>query len=146
MFVLVSLNYGQLPDRIPTHFNGSGVVDGYGSKLMIWLLPIIALASYVVIRFASSIGKSGSIEKMRRMNTGFKHKSDEAVRRISEYNSHQAQWINLLTILLFSYILYNSLEIAKGNQAQLNPWVLWGLVAAIMVPCFKMVLFQLKTK
>ena len=37
-FVMVAGNYGALPDSIPIHFNGRGEVDGYGSKLMLWIL------------------------------------------------------------------------------------------------------------
>lgn len=31
-----------LPDRIPIHFNFAGEADSYGSKLTLWMLPVIA--------------------------------------------------------------------------------------------------------
>ena len=38
---------GQLPERIPTHFNIAGEPDGYGSKMTLWILPITAAIMYI---------------------------------------------------------------------------------------------------
>ncbi len=40
--VLVACRYGALPDRIPTHYNAVGEIDGYGPKSMIWAVVAIA--------------------------------------------------------------------------------------------------------
>ena len=45
--VLIILRYSQLPDRIPTNFDFSGNVTGYGSKGMLWVLPVINLLIFV---------------------------------------------------------------------------------------------------
>jgi len=45
-FILVSTNYGELPAQIPIHFNGRGEVDGYGPKVMLWLLPVVNLGVF----------------------------------------------------------------------------------------------------
>jgi len=37
--------YGDLPARIPTHFNAAGVPDGFGARSNWWLLPMINTAS-----------------------------------------------------------------------------------------------------
>lgn len=37
--------YGDLPARIPTHFNAAGVPDGFGARSSWWLLPTISVAS-----------------------------------------------------------------------------------------------------
>ena len=37
--------YGDLPARIPTHFNAAGVPDGFGARSNWWLLPMINVAS-----------------------------------------------------------------------------------------------------
>ena len=41
LWVITFLFYAQLPEIIPTHFNGAGQIDGMGSKNTIWLLPAI---------------------------------------------------------------------------------------------------------
>lgn len=41
MWVYIILVWGDLPDRIPTHYSFAGEVDGWGSKASILLLPVI---------------------------------------------------------------------------------------------------------
>ena len=41
MWVHIILVWGDLPDRIPTHYDFAGEVDGWGSKASILLLPVI---------------------------------------------------------------------------------------------------------
>ena len=40
--------YPRLPLRIPTHFGFSGRPDAWGKKEMIFLLPVISLATYLL--------------------------------------------------------------------------------------------------
>ncbi|MEK5390764.1 DUF1648 domain-containing protein [Margalitia sp. FSL K6-0131] len=35
--------YPSLPNRIPIHFNGNDVADGWGNKAFVWILPLITL-------------------------------------------------------------------------------------------------------
>jgi uncharacterized membrane protein len=44
--VYATCRYAALPDRIPVHYNAKGVIDGYGSKGMIWLF--VAIMWFVV--------------------------------------------------------------------------------------------------
>lgn len=46
----VALNYyPNLPDTIPTHFNAAGVIDDYGSKITIFLLPGIYSILFILL-------------------------------------------------------------------------------------------------
>jgi uncharacterized membrane protein len=48
--------YAKLPDRIPTHWNANGQVNGYGSKwLTVGLFPLILLAMWGMLRFLPTI-------------------------------------------------------------------------------------------
>jgi uncharacterized membrane protein len=46
-WVLIWVNYAELPHTIPSHFNWKGEVDGYGSRETMLLLPIIATLVFV---------------------------------------------------------------------------------------------------
>lgn len=54
-WLMVILIYKVLPDTVPTHFNSSGEIDGYGVKNKIWNLPISATILYLVITAFSFI-------------------------------------------------------------------------------------------
>ncbi|NNM19161.1 MAG: DUF1648 domain-containing protein, partial [Croceitalea sp.] len=52
-WILVALNlllvfsfYFELPETIAIHFNLKGEADGYGSKNIIWILPILNIVLY----------------------------------------------------------------------------------------------------
>ncbi|MHB8075759.1 DUF1648 domain-containing protein [Desulfosporosinus fructosivorans] len=48
-FALGIYFYPSLPDKVPTHWNASGEVNGYGSKLFgAFGLPAISLATYLL--------------------------------------------------------------------------------------------------
>ena len=48
-FVLGAYFYPSLPDKVPTHWNANGEVNGYGSKLFgAFGLPAISLATYLL--------------------------------------------------------------------------------------------------
>lgn len=49
LFLLWSWNH--LPAKIPTHYNGAGEADSWGSKWSIWPMYIISLALYAGISF-----------------------------------------------------------------------------------------------
>lgn len=44
----VIINYAQMPARIPTHFNFSGQVDGYGDKSSLLFLPVVPVFLYTL--------------------------------------------------------------------------------------------------
>lgn len=45
------LVWNRLPEKIPTHYNGVGEIDGYGSRFTIWLTPVIMILTYLLISF-----------------------------------------------------------------------------------------------
>ena len=52
--LIISMYYSLLPERIPTHIGLGGMVNQYGSKVSIWMLPIlqiiIGVAGYYLIK------------------------------------------------------------------------------------------------
>ena len=56
MFIVGIYIAPTMPDRVPTHWNIRGEVDGYGSKYInLFLMPSIALAAYLLMSFLPAI-------------------------------------------------------------------------------------------
>src|SRR5450432_2235330 len=54
--LIALLSYPFLPDRVPTHWDIAGQVDGYGAKWIdTFLFPAMTLGVYVLIRVLLSI-------------------------------------------------------------------------------------------
>ena len=39
--------FGELPDRVPSHFNAAGEADGFSSKAFLFFIPILTTAMYI---------------------------------------------------------------------------------------------------
>ena len=48
-FIIVAIFYTDLPNKIPSHFNFIGEIDGYGSKDSIWTFPVLTLIIYFLL-------------------------------------------------------------------------------------------------
>ena len=46
-WILAILSFSNLPESIPTHFNGAGEADGFGEKSNIFALPIIGTILFI---------------------------------------------------------------------------------------------------
>jgi uncharacterized membrane protein len=54
--LIALLSYPFLPDRVPTHWNAAGQVNGYGAKWVdTFLFPVLTLGIYILIRVLLSI-------------------------------------------------------------------------------------------
>jgi uncharacterized membrane protein len=49
LFLYVFHIWNDLPEKVPTHFNAVGRVDGWGGKGSIWILPITGLLLFVMM-------------------------------------------------------------------------------------------------
>jgi uncharacterized membrane protein len=57
--------YTALPDQVPLHFDLNGNVNRYGSKMELWVVPLLVnVLTYVLLRFAPSIDPKDQIRKM----------------------------------------------------------------------------------
>ena len=90
----VACRYGSLPDRIPIHYGANGVINGYGSKGMIWVL----IASMWVV-----IGLMSVVEQFPRLwNTGFKLTKENRCRLLA-LTWHFMSTTKLAGTVLFAY-------------------------------------------
>jgi uncharacterized membrane protein len=48
-FATVTMHYAELPNRIPTHFNAHGMVNGWGDKSSLWHLVGVTCALYLML-------------------------------------------------------------------------------------------------
>jgi uncharacterized membrane protein len=61
MFVMLGLSWSELPERMPSHYNAAGEVDRWGSKDVVWILPIVGAALYLMMTVVSSFAASGKL-------------------------------------------------------------------------------------
>ncbi len=51
-FLVGAATYSQMPEQMATHWNSSGVADGYSGKFVgVWGLPLVMLGTYLLLVF-----------------------------------------------------------------------------------------------
>lgn len=123
--VYVYLHYQHLPDTIPTHFDGNGIPDGFGSKNTIWILPTIALILLIGMRILSYFP--------HQLNYWVKITEENAPKQY-QFGIQILKFATLYVILLFFYISYTTIKIALNNEInQLGNWFLPVVMGSTIV-------------
>jgi uncharacterized membrane protein len=115
IWALPLINYFDLPEIIPIHFNGAGKADGFGNKTHIFVLPIISTLLFIgltilnkrphIFNYPSQITKENAV-----------HQYTNATRMM--------RVLKLVIVLLFGLIIFKTIENVNGNADGLGTWFL----------------------
>lgn len=122
-FAVVAFNYGALPDTVPIHFNGRGEADGFGSKLILWVLPVINLVLFYLLELTtkSSFKWFNYPVTITEENAAAQHKI--ALQMIAV--------IRLITTLMLSWLTYEIITTIQKGSGTLNMWILGGSMVVL---------------
>ncbi|WP_033957100.1 DUF1648 domain-containing protein [Psychroserpens jangbogonensis] len=109
------ISYTELPDSIPSHFNAKGEVDGYSEKITIWLLPAIG----VVLFFGLYI-----INRYPYLHNYMVNITEENALKNYRLSTRIVRFTNLFIMFIFGIITYSIVESAKGNNSNMDGWIL----------------------
>lgn len=141
-FYLVSLiflisNWDRLPDEVPAHFNALGEVDRWGSKMELFILPIIgvfiALLMQVIEKFPESHNYPDRLNK------------ENAI----EFYLVSRKLINQLkniSLIIFALILIESISIALGRDNGFGVWFLPIVILSVLIPIILGIIKQRKIR
>lgn len=128
-------HYNELPNSIPTHFKANNVVDGYGSKWNIIMLPIVATIMYLGLTIVAR----------------FPHKMNHFV-TITEANARKQYSIitgmfrimKITIVLVFFMMTFETVQIALGLPDVFGKWFILIAFALIFVPIFWLLILSSK--
>ncbi|MGB2685524.1 MAG: DUF1648 domain-containing protein, partial [Olleya sp.] len=64
-FIYLAYIWNTLPETVPTHWNASGEIDGYGSKNSLLLIPfMLPVLVYIIMTIAPKIDPKNKIATM----------------------------------------------------------------------------------
>lgn len=119
---LPSFHFANLPDTIPTHFNGKGVADGYGSKNTLLMLPIMGTIMCIGL-FA-----------LNRVPHIFNYPveiTEENAEKQYRNGTALIRWLNLIIVWSFSFIVWRVIDSATQGEGSLGPYFLPVFLVAI---------------
>ena len=111
-----------LPERIPTHFDMQGHPNGWGSPAMLLLLPVIAVALYlmmtVVARFPSSFSYPVRVTAENRA-------------RLQELTLNMVAWLKTELVCLFAWMQWSIIQMIRSGHGRLSPALVPGFLIVI---------------
>lgn len=116
-----AVHYGDLPEKIPTHFNAFGQPDAFGEKQNIWALPLIMSLIFGLLHWMQGRVNSTSEAKL-------------------------LQWVNLSTLLLFATIQVETFLVALQRIQGLGKWFLPISMTGMLVPILYFAIKNNRTK
>ncbi|MFQ5447690.1 MAG: DUF1648 domain-containing protein [Saprospiraceae bacterium] len=125
LVVLPLIHLHQLPDEIPTHFNASGTPDGYGSKMTLWLLPLIGIGQYVLLTFIARYPQS--------YNYPVKITGENAVRQYL-IAVRMIRMLKAIIAVIFTFITYKMIATALGETEGLGSYFIVVFLVAVFGP------------
>lgn len=121
-WVVVLAMWGDLPDRIPTHFNLAGEPDGWGPAGILFLLPALGLllcvGLFILVRYPHTFNYPVNI-------------TDENAPRQYRLATQLLHWTNCSIQWLFLAIVWMTVQLARGGSVPFLPWLLPILLIVI---------------
>ena len=125
MWALAIYTFWHLPTTIPIHFNAKGLPDGFGRKVSILVLPIIATAIYV--------GMTMINKHPHNLNYPITITVDNAQKQYTTA-TRMLRYLKLSIVLIFSFIILFTYLTAIGARSGLGilPMTL-GLLISLFI-------------
>ena len=125
LWVITFYSYSRMPEIIPTHYNGSGVVDDYGSKSTFLSLPIVGsvlfIGMYFLMNFIRTVkpSESFSIEYGLKLLTKAKR---------------MLRYLTVSVVLVFTLLVFQTYRVATEQIADLGTWFTPFALGLIFIP------------
>jgi uncharacterized membrane protein len=119
----LTLNWSSLPARIPIHFNHSGQADGWGDKrtfLIIWGITVVMYVGLSILQCFPHI-----YNYPFNLNARNVHRQYLLARQLLTI-------VKFLVVGSFSFISWQTIQVAKGNAEGIQSWFFLILIPAIL--------------
>jgi hypothetical protein len=101
-----------LPDRIPTHFDAAGNPNGWGSPSPLWLLPVVAVALYLLITILTQFPKA--------FNYPVRLTAENRA-RLAALTLQMIAWLKVELVCLFAGIQWSIIDSIRQGEGKLSP-------------------------
>lgn len=121
MVSMLVLQWSSLPDAVPVHFDAAGVVDRWGSKFELLLLPTIAIALHVFLHYLEGVPHTHNYPaRLNDTNRAAFYRHSRIVLNLTK---------NICAIML-SYMTWQTILIAQEKASSLG--LPFGLIIAVL--------------
>ncbi|ESU23990.1 hypothetical protein FEDK69T_10500 [Flavobacterium enshiense DK69] len=127
IWFLALSGYSQLPETIPTHYNGFGKADAFGNKANILVLPIVASV------LAIALTAINFYPHLLNYTVAITQENAEKQYRLA---TRMLRCLKLIVLIIFTFIVYMTQQTSKGIADGLGEWILPTILGLIFIPIF----------
>jgi uncharacterized membrane protein len=131
IWVLTITSYSNLPETIPTHYNGAGQADGFGGKATILTLPLIATILFIGLTVLNKFPQV--------FNYPTEITQDNAFRQYI-YATRLIRYLKLIIVFILGLIEFKTIQNANGEADGLGVWFLPLTMGVIFIPMIYFIL------
>ena len=135
IWILAILSFSDLPESIPTHFNGAGEADGFGERTNIFVLPIIGTILFIGLTL---LNKNPHIFNYPKTIT-----NENALNQYSNA-TRMIRVLKLIIIFVFGLILVRTLQNTNGNADGIGTWFLPLTIGLFVIPTLYFLIKSMK--
>lgn len=125
-----------LPAEVPAHYNAAGVVDRWGSKWEMIIMPIIALIMWISMTVLERYPHVYNYPKLTKNNVRAQYKNARIMLNV----------LKNIIVLLFVYITWNGIQVALGNNESLGIWFMPFFFIVVFGPMTFFIVRSLRLK
>ncbi len=135
IWVLTIINYINLPDTIPIHYNGAGQADEFGGKVTILTLPLIATVLFIGLTILNKFPHV--------FNYPTNITQDNALRQYKNATK-LIRYLKFIIVIIFGLIVLKTIQYAKGQAVGLGIGFLPVTLGLIFIPLIYFVVKSFK--
>lgn len=131
------INYANLPETIPTHYNRAGQADGFGGKATILTLPLIATVLFGGLTFLSKFPHI--------FNYPTNITQHNALRQYTNA-TRMIRYLKLIIVVIFGLIAFKTIQNGNEEAKGIGIWFLPLTLGLIFIPTIYFVIKSFQTK
>lgn len=124
IWLSVFVYYPDLPNEIPTHFNGRGQADAFGSKQSIWVLMGVFSSIFIGIYI---------LNKYPHLHNYTVKITEENALKNYRFSTRVLRVVNFLNLLLLAYILKTMMTPYEKQSTAFGGWFLPTIMIGSLV-------------
>jgi uncharacterized membrane protein len=129
LWIYTAISYSPLPATIPTHFNWKGEVDGYGSKELLWIIPVIVT---IIVSIFSFIKKNPDV--MNKYSYPKRELTPEEFERRVQLSTRLLRTMQLSISIVFNIITFEIVRAVSNRKSDMSFYTIPGLIIMMMIP------------
>lgn len=121
IFVYVFIIFPDLPERVPMHFNIKGIVDSWGHKGFIWVLPVIGMAVW------------GALTIMEKAPQHFDYLVEITKENAARQYKNAVLLISILKTEIMAYFVFTTWQMSKIALGEMAAKSVWDVLLFLIV-------------